>query len=125
MSVPVELHYTPQHEWLKVEGDEATIGITAHAAGELGDVVFVSLPEPGTPFARGAEFGSIESVKAVEGVFMPVSGEIVAVNEALAEAPEKVNEDPWGEGWIIRIRITEPDQIGELLGAAAYSQLIQ
>ncbi len=125
MSVPSDLHYTPQHEWLKVEGDEATVGITAHAAGELGDIVFVSLPEAGAAYAKGDEFGSIESVKAVEGLFMPVSGEVTAVNEGLSDAPETINEDPWGEGWICKIRLSHPEQIAELLSATAYAQLTQ
>ncbi len=125
MSVPSDLHYTAEHEWLKAEGDEGVVGITAHAAGELGDIVFISLPEVGATFAKGDEFGSIESVKAVEGLFAPVTGEIVAVNGALEDAPETVNEDPYGEGWICRFKLAKPEEVGEMLSAADYEPLTQ
>ena len=122
--VPPELRYTKDHEWVRVEGDEATVGITEYAAGQLGDIVFVELPEVGKTLDQFATFGVVESVKAVSDLFAPLSGSIVAANDALAGSPELVNSDPYGEGWMVRITLSAPDEVGELLDAAAYDALI-
>lgn len=122
MNLPEELRYTRSHEWVRREGDVATVGITEHAQDELGDVVFVDLPEQGATFAVGESFGSVESVKAVSDLYTPVGGEVVEVNSALEDGPEKVNEDPYGEGWILRIRVSEE---GELLSAADYQKVVE
>jgi glycine cleavage system H protein len=121
--VPTDLRYTKDHEWVRVEGDEATVGITEYAAGQLGDIVFVELPDPGKSLAQFATFGVVESVKAVSDLFAPVSGEVVAGNDALAGAPELVNGDPYGKGWMVRLRLANPAEVDELLDAAAYSAL--
>lgn len=122
MSVPQDLQYTKSHEWVRVEDDVATIGITDHAQEELGDVVFVELPEEGASLDAGDAFGTIESVKAVSDLYAPVGGEVVAVNGALDDTPEKVNEDPYGEGWIVRIRFSEE---GDLLSAGEYEKFLE
>ena len=122
MSVPGDLQYTKTHEWVRREGDTATIGITDHAQDELGDVVFIELPEEGASFGAGDAFGTIESVKAVSDLYAPVGGEVVEVNEALNDAPEKVNEDPYGEGWIIRLRVSGE---GNLLSAEEYEKVLE
>ena len=122
--VPTDLRYTKDHEWVRVDGEEATVGITEYAAGQLGDIVFVELPDVGRTLAQFAAFGVVESVKAVSDLFAPVSGEVVASNDALAGSPEHVNADPYGEGWMIRLRLTEPGEVGELLDADAYDALI-
>jgi glycine cleavage system H protein len=122
--VPSELHYTKDHEWVRVDGDEATVGITEYAAGQLGDIVFVELPETGRSLAQFAAFGVVESVKAVSDLFAPITGEVSAANDALAGAPELVNSDPYGEGWMLRIRLTTPSELDELLDAPAYDALI-
>ena len=122
--VPTDLRYTKDHEWVRVDGAEATVGITEYAASQLGDIVFVELPDTGRALAQFAAFGVVESVKAVSDLFAPLSGEVVANNDALAGAPEQVNADPYGDGWMIRLRLTEPDEVGELLDAAAYDALI-
>ncbi len=122
MSVPGELSYTKSHEWVRIEDDVATVGITDHAQEELGDVVFVDLPEEGASFDAGAAFGSIESVKAVSDLYTPVGGEVVEVNEALNDNPEKVNEEPYGDGWILRLRVSEE---GDLLSAEEYEQFLE
>jgi glycine cleavage system H protein len=126
MSVPVPdgLRYTRDHEWLRVEGDEGVIGITAHATDELGDIVFVELPKVGTQLEKSAAFGVIESVKTASDLYAPVSGDVVAVNDALGSAPEQVNADPYGEGWMVRIRIADPASAESLLDAAGYRELI-
>ena len=124
MSVPPELRYTKEHEWLRLEGDEATVGITAYATEQLGDIVFVELPEVGRSLDQFATFGVVESVKAVSDLYAPISGEVVAVNEALADRPELVNEDPYGAGWLIRVRPRNPAEVAALLDAAAYEQLV-
>ena len=121
MSVPGDLQYTKTHEWVRREGDTATVGITDHAQDELGDVVFIELPEEGASFGAGDAFGTIESVKAVSDLYAPVGGEVVEVNEALNDAPEKVNEDPYGEGWIIRLRVSGE---GNLLSAEEYEKVL-
>ena len=122
MSVPEELQYTRSHEWVRTEGDTATIGITDHAQEELGDIVFVELPEKGATFDAGDSFGSVESVKAVSDLYTPVGGEVVEVNEALSDSPEKINEGPYGEGWIVRLRVSEE---GDLLSASDYEQFLE
>ncbi|HET7703677.1 MAG TPA: glycine cleavage system protein GcvH [Candidatus Limnocylindrales bacterium] len=122
--VPPELRYTKDHEWVRVEGDEATVGITEYAAGQLGDIVFVELPEVGKTLDQFATFGVVESVKAVSDLFAPLSGSIVAANDALAGSPELVNSDPYGEGWMVRITLSAPDEVDELLDAAGYDALI-
>jgi len=124
VSVPPELRYTKEHEWLRLNGDEATIGITAYAAEQLGDVVFVELPEVGRSLEQFATFGVVESVKAVSDLYAPISGEVVAVNAALLEHPELVNDDPYGKGWLIRVRPRNAAEADGLLDAAAYEQLI-
>jgi glycine cleavage system H protein len=121
--VPNELHYTKDHEWVRVDGDEATVGITEYAAGQLGDIVFVELPDPGRTLAQFATFGVVESVKAVSDLFAPVSGEVVAGNDALLGAPELVNGDPYGDGWMIRLRLANPSEVDGLLDATAYDAL--
>ena len=122
MSVPEELQYTRSHEWVRTEGDTATIGITDHAQDELGDIVFVELPEQGATLGAGDSFGTVESVKAVSDLYAPVGGEVVEVNEALNDSPEKINEDPYGEGWIIKLRVSDE---GNLLSASDYERFIE
>ncbi len=123
MSVPEELQYTRSHEWVRTEGDTATIGITDHAQDELGDIVFIELPEQGTTFEAGDSFGTVESVKAVSDLYTPVGGEVVEVNEALDASPEKINEDPYGEGWIVKLRVS--GEGAGLLSASDYEQLLE
>jgi glycine cleavage system H protein len=122
--VPTDLRYTKDHEWVRVDGDEATVGITEYAAGELGDIVFVELPDPGRTLAQHVTFGVVESVKAVSDLFAPVSGEVAATNDALAGAPELVNGEPYRGGWMIKIRLADPSEVDDLLDAAAYDALI-
>jgi glycine cleavage system H protein len=122
LSVPEELQYTKSHEWVRTEGDTATIGITDHAQDELGDVVFVELPEVGTTFDAGDSFGTVESVKAVSDLYTPVGGEVVEVNETLNDQPEKINEDPYGEGWIVKLSASGE---GDLLSASDYEQFLE
>ena len=119
-NVPEDLHYSKDHEWIRVEGDVGTIGITDHAQHSLGDVVYVELPKVGESFAAHEPFGSVESVKAVSEIFSPVGGEITEVNESLQDEPEKVNADPYGEGWMIRVRMSNPGEVDSLLNAAEY-----
>jgi glycine cleavage system H protein len=123
LSVPEELQYTKSHEWVRTEGDTATIGITDHAQDELGDVVFVELPEVGATFDTGDSFGTVESVKAVSDLYTPVGGEILEVNEVLNDQPEKINEDPYGEGWIVKLRVS--DEGSRLLSASDYEKLLE
>jgi glycine cleavage system H protein len=124
MVVPTDVRYTKDHEWVRVDGEEATVGITEYAAGELGDIVFVELPEVGRTLSQFAAFGVVESVKAVSDLFAPLSGEVVGTNDALAGSPELVNHDPHGEGWMIRLRMSEPGELDELLDASAYDALV-
>lgn len=119
-NVPEDLHYSKDHEWVRVEGDTATIGITDYAQNSLGDIVFVELPKPGDHFEANESFGNVESVKAVSEMFTPVSGEVVEVNESLSDEAEKVNNDPYGEAWMIRIRMSNPGEVDSLLSAAEY-----
>ena len=122
--VPSDLRYTKDHEWVRVDGDEAVIGITAYAADQLGDIVFVELPEAGRTLEQFATFGVIESVKAVSDLFAPLSGEVVEANSALTGEPEVVNREPYGDGWMLRLRIADLGQLDELLDAGAYDALI-
>lgn len=122
--VPSDLRYTKDHEWVRVDGDEATVGITEYAASQLGDIVFVELPDTGRSVAQFAAFGVVESVKAVSDLFAPLSGEVTAANAALAGSPELVNGDPYGEGWMVRLRLSAPDEVDELLDPVAYDALI-
>jgi glycine cleavage system H protein len=122
--VPGDLRYTKDHEWIRVEGDEAVVGITQFAADQLGDIVFVELPDAGRSLEQHATFGVVESVKAVSDLFAPVAGEVAAANGDLAGAPEAVNSDPYGSGWMIRVRLADPSQVDGLLDAAAYEQLV-
>ena len=122
--VPTDLRYTKDHEWVRLEGDTATIGVTDFAAHELGDVVFVDLPEPGRGIEQFGTFGVVESVKAVSDLYAPVSGEVTDVNAALTAQPELVNSDPFGAGWMIRVRVSNAAQIDGLLEPEAYERLI-
>ena len=119
-NIPDDLHYSKDHEWVRVEGNVAVVGITDYAQDSLGDVVYVELPKPGETFAANESFGSVESVKAVSEVFCPVSGDIAGVNESLNDSPEKVNEDPYGEGWMIRVTMANPGEVDSMLTAAEY-----
>ena len=119
-NVPEDLHYSKDHEWIRVEGDVGTIGITDYAQNSLGDVVYVELPKVGDTFEAHESFGSVESVKAVSEIFTPVGGEIVEVNESLQDEPEKVNSDPYGDAWMIKIRMKNPGEVDSLLNAAEY-----
>lgn len=119
-NIPDDLHYSKDHEWVRVEGDIAVVGITDYAQNSLGDVVYVELPKAGDEFAANEAFGSVESVKAVSEVFAPISGEIAGTNEALADTPENVNQDPYGEGWMIRVKMSNPGEVDSLLTAAEY-----
>ena len=122
MNIPEDLHYTKSHEWVRIEGDTATIGITDHAQDELGDVVFVELPEEGDTFDAGESFGTVESVKAVSDLYAPVGGEVVEVNSALEDAPENINEDPYVEGWIVKLRTTDE---ADLLSPEEYEKVVE
>ena len=124
MNIPSELKYTKDHEWIQVDGDVATIGITDFAQGELGDIVYVEVETVDETLEKEEVFGTVEAVKTVSDLFLPVSGEIIEFNESLEEEPEKVNEDPYGEGWMIRIRMSDPSELDELLDADAYKELV-
>jgi glycine cleavage system H protein len=121
---PENFRYTKEHEWVSVEGDVATIGITQHAQSELGDIVYVDLPRAGTVVAQGKTLGSVESVKAVSDVYSPVSGEVVEVNELLTTSPEKLNEDPHGAAWLVKLRLSAPDELKNLLSSSDYQTYI-
>ena len=121
MSYPDDLQYSKEHEWVRADGSEATIGITSFAADELGDIVFVELPEPGATLAQFATFGVVESVKAVSDLYSPVSGTASEVNEALRDAPELLNSDPFGEGWIVRVELADQSELDALMDAEAYA----
>ena len=123
-NVPEDLKYTKDHEWLKLEGGNAQIGITDYAQGSLGDITFVELPNVGDTFGIGDIFGVVESVKAASDLYMPVAGEVIEVNQALEDAPESVNGDPYGEGWIIRIKLTDESAAASLLDASQYKELL-
>jgi glycine cleavage system H protein len=123
--IPSDLYYTKDHEWLRIEGGSATIGITDHAQKELGDIVFVELPEVDSELSQGDEFGSVESVKAVSELFLHVDGIVEEVNPVLENRPEVVNEDPYEEGWMIKVKLTDPSQIEDLLDAEAYQAYLE
>ena len=124
-SYPEDLLYHPEHDWVKIEGDTGTFGITDYAQQQLGDVVYVELPEVGATLKQGQSFGTIESVKAVSELYSPVTGEIVEVNAALADTPEKINEDPYGEGWMVKVKLSDPSEADGLMDAAAYKKLLE
>jgi len=124
MNIPASLKYTKEHEWISVEGDTATIGVTDFAQGELGDIVFIEVETVGETLEESETFGTIEAVKTVSDLFMPVSGEVLEFNETLNSNPELVNKDPYGEGWIIKIKLSDPSELSHLLDAAAYGDLI-
>jgi glycine cleavage system H protein len=121
---PDNLRYTKEHEWVRVEGGAGVIGITHHAQNELGDIVYVDLPKVGATAEQGKTIGSVESVKAVSDIYSPVSGEVIEINEALTQAPEKLNEDPHGEAWLFKLRLTSPEEINSLMSAGEYQTYI-
>jgi glycine cleavage system H protein len=123
-SYPDDLRYHPEHDWARIEDDEATLGITWHAQDALGEVVHYEPPAVGNAIAKDASYGEVESVKAVSDLISPLSGEVVAVNEQVVDAPELVNEDPYGEGWLVKIKMSDPSEAGSLLDAAAYRALL-
>ena len=124
MNIPSELKYTKDHEWVKIEGDIATVGITDFAQGELGDIVYVEVETLDETLEAEEVFGSVEAVKTVSDLFLPLTGEIIEFNEALEDAPESVNSDPYNEGWMIKIKFSNPSEIDSLLSAEAYKELI-
>lgn len=124
MTYPENLRYTKEHEWVSVDGDTGTVGITFHAQSELGDIVYVDLPKPGTQVEVGKTLGSVESVKAVSDIYSPVTGEVTEANSLLSEAPEKLNEDPHGSAWLVKIRLANPAEVSALLSAADYTAYI-
>jgi glycine cleavage system H protein len=121
---PDNFRYTKEHEWVLVEGDTGTVGITDHAQKELGDIVYVDLPKAGSTAEQGKTVGSVESVKAVSDLFSPVSGEVIAVNDLLATKPEKLNEDPHGEAWLFKVKLSAPDEVKQLMSAADYQSYV-
>ena len=125
MNIPAQLRYTREHEWVKVDGKLATIGITDWAQGELGDIVFVELPDIGAEVSRMGTFGTIEAVKAVSELYSPIAGRIVEVNRALDDDPMVINRDPYGDGWMIKLEISDANQVGELLDADRYRKLVE
>ncbi len=124
MGVPADLKYSKDHEWVRVEGDVAVIGITDYAQGELGDIVYVEVDTEGDTLDKEETFGTVEAVKTVSDLFMPISGEVMEFNEALEDAPETVNSDAYGEGWMVKVKISDPSELDDLLDAAAYEDLI-
>ena len=124
MSAPSDLRYTRDHEWVRVAGDEATVGITAYAADQLGDIVFVELPDAGRDLEEAKPFGVVESVKAVSDLFAPISGAVTSTNDALANEPELVNRDPYGAGWMVRMTVADPAQLDDLLDGEGYDELV-
>jgi glycine cleavage system H protein len=124
-SYPEDLKYHAEHDWARIEGDQATFGITWYAQDALGEVVFFDPPEVGASVSRDEAYAEVESVKAVSDVFAPLSGEIVEVNEALADSPESVNRDPYGEGWMVKVRLSDPSEVDELMDVGAYKELLQ
>ena len=125
MNFPKDVRYTSEHEWIRVEGEEALVGITDYAQSELGEIVFIDVPTVGETVGQGEVFGSVEAVKTVSDLNMPATGEVLAVNENLEDHPELVNEDPYGEGWMIRIRLSDKSELDSLMDAEAYEASIQ
>jgi glycine cleavage system H protein len=124
-SYPEELRYHPEHDWARIEGDEATFGITWYAQDALGEVVFYEAPEVGVEVTKDQPYAEVESVKAVSDVYSPLSGEITAVNETLDDNPEKINEDPYGDGWMVKVKLSDPSEADQLMDAAAYKKLLE
>ena len=124
MQVPEKLKYSNDHEWVSLDGDVATVGITDYAQGELGDLVFVELPDIGSTVSQGESFGTIEAVKAVSDLFAPVSGEVIEINGALTSDPEIVNKDPYGDGWMVKVRVSDAGELDALLDANGYKSII-
>ncbi|MEA3460506.1 MAG: glycine cleavage system protein GcvH [Bacteroidota bacterium] len=124
MSVPTDLKYTAEHEWIRVEGDEVVVGVTDFAQGELGDVVFIEIETEGETLSKGETFGTIEAVKTVSDLYMPVDGEVIEANSALEDTPELVNSEPFEGGWMIRIKLSDPSQLEDLMGTEEYNALI-
>lgn len=124
MQFPDNLKYSKDHEWIRVEGDEAYIGITAFAAGELGDIVFVDVDTEGESLDKDEVFGSVEAVKTVSDLYLPVSGEVLEFNEALEDTPESVNDDPYGDGWMVKVKIADASELDELMDATAYEKIL-
>jgi glycine cleavage system H protein len=122
---PDELRYHPEHDWARIDGDEATLGITWYAQDSLGELVHFEPPEPGATITKDASYGEVESVKAVSELITPLSGEVIEVNQKVVDAPETVNEDPYGEGWLVRIRLSDPAEAKALLDPAAYRKLLE
>ncbi|HEV3331763.1 MAG TPA: glycine cleavage system protein GcvH [Bryobacteraceae bacterium] len=120
-----QFRYTKEHEWVRMDGDIGTIGITDHAQQELGDIVYVDLPKVGTKITQGATAGSVESVKAVSDIYAPVSGEVTEINPILTDAPEKLNQDPHGEAWLMKVKLSAPSEVAKLLSAAEYQKYIE
>ena len=123
-SYPEDLKYHPEHDWARIDGEEATFGITWYAQDALGEVVFYEPPEVGATVAKDTAYAEVESVKAVSDVYAPLSGEVIEVNEALSDSPEKINEEPYGEGWLVRVKLTDPAEVEQLLDVAAYRDLL-
>jgi glycine cleavage system H protein len=121
---PTNFRYTKEHEWVRVEGNVGVVGITDHAQQEMGDLVYVDLPKVGAHAEKGKTLGSVESVKAVSDIFAPISGEVIEINEALATAPEKINEDPHGQAWLVKIRLSSPEEVNQLLSAEDYQKYL-
>src|SRR5579883_414362 len=121
---PANFHYTKEHEWVRAEGDTGVVGITNYAQEQLGDIVYVDLPKPGTRVEQGKTLGSVESVKAVSDIYAPVSGEVIEVNETLAASPERLNSDPHGEAWLVKIKLSAPSEIKQLLSAGDYQNYL-
>ena len=124
MNIPTDLQYTKDHEWIRREDDLAVLGITDFAQGELGDIIFVEFPDVGATFKQGEVFGTVEAVKTVADLFMPVAGEVVEVNSELEGNPEQVNSDPYGLGWMVKVRIADSSQLDDLMGASEYKELV-
>jgi glycine cleavage system H protein len=124
-SYPEDLRYHPEHDWVRIDGDEATFGITWYAQDALGEVVFFDPPEVGAQVSANQSYAEVESVKAVSDVFAPLSGEIVEVNQALEDAPERINDDPYGEGWLVKVKLSDPSEVDQLLDVAAYRDLLK
>ncbi|MFK5884046.1 MAG: glycine cleavage system protein GcvH [Candidatus Izemoplasma sp.] len=125
MNIPENLKYTKDHEWIRIEGEEAYVGITDYAQGELGDIVFIEIETEGEELAKEEVFGTIEAVKTVSDMFMPITGEVLEVNDKLEESPEVINKDSYGDGWLIKIKIANPSEVNELLDATAYKALLE